>query len=100
MEVDRRTGWIRERIFQILDAAGEGAEFSKILGLSLAETLHERIGGADLVSFDNMFRELHYLILSEELTSEALDLAMEIYSSADDLDRRDYQNRRRVEIGA
>ncbi|OGZ32793.1 MAG: hypothetical protein A2V69_03120 [Candidatus Portnoybacteria bacterium RBG_13_40_8] len=99
---ERRTGEVRRRIMEVLEKTVDLKEELRVSGSKMVEVLHNKIGGQNFVEFCDMFRELHYLILSGKLNSTLLDLAMLIYSNVDEgnLDIREYRNRRRIETGA
>jgi hypothetical protein len=93
---ERRTGKVREKILETLNNVVDRRDGLDARDYNLATAFHKKIGGPNFVLFSNMFREVHSLLILGELSGDLLDLAMEIYTDADDLDRKEYLDRRRI----
>jgi len=93
---ERRTGKVKEKIIEILQNVVAAKERLDSPGLSLAESLHNKIGGSDFVQFAGMFRELHAL-LNKEPYGPTRELVKEIYFTAHPLDIKEFFDRRKTQ---
>lgn len=91
---DRRKGELRERILRILN---EVLENTRSLGQEkMVYTLHQVLGGGEVVLFKNMFRELDYLLYALEdspLRTLVHNIHFEAASDRENPDFRDHRSR-------
>ena len=89
---EKRTGELKRKIVAVLEGVIAGEKNLEGKG-NLAEVLHKEIGGAEVVWFSNMFRELDGLRKEPE-SGPLSDLACQIWGAASRLDQQEYFDRR------